>query len=152
MRKNNFCRTLYFNLSKLVQPKSKFSFCPKALLLNNLNKAGDVILCDNKPKNVAIATARLFNEVSVQKNELKRLGFMMCVSQIGLNWIKMNNWAINIVILILFPKSKSRKYLFLHLNFNKSKKNTETKKGSKCFPFLFLYFFLIYLSTFLLEE
>jgi len=36
-----------------------------------LNKAGDVILCGNKAKNVdiAVAMARLFNEVSVQKNK-----------------------------------------------------------------------------------
>ncbi|MCF6333554.1 MAG: hypothetical protein L3J11_09750, partial [Draconibacterium sp.] len=34
-------------------------------------KAGDVILSDNKAKNavIAIAIARLFNEVSVQKNK-----------------------------------------------------------------------------------
>ncbi|MCF6333934.1 MAG: hypothetical protein L3J11_11685, partial [Draconibacterium sp.] len=39
----------------------------------------EVILCDNKAKNVAIAivTARLFNEVSVQKNELKRSGYFI---------------------------------------------------------------------------
>ncbi len=39
----------------------------------------EVILCDNEAKNVAIAiaTARLFNEVSVQKNELKRLGYFI---------------------------------------------------------------------------
>ncbi len=37
----------------------------------------EVILCDNKTKNVGIAivTARLFNEVSVQKNESKWLGY-----------------------------------------------------------------------------
>ncbi|MCF6332672.1 MAG: hypothetical protein L3J11_05250 [Draconibacterium sp.] len=43
----------------------------KALLQNKLDKAGDVILCDNKAKNavIAIAIARLFNAVSVQKNK-----------------------------------------------------------------------------------
>ena len=37
----------------------------------------EVALCDNKAKNVgiAIATARLFNEVSVQMNESKLLGY-----------------------------------------------------------------------------
>ncbi|MCF6334010.1 MAG: hypothetical protein L3J11_12070 [Draconibacterium sp.] len=41
----------------------------------------EVILCDNKAKNVAIAivTARLFNEVSVQKNELKRSGYFITI-------------------------------------------------------------------------
>ncbi|MCF6332388.1 MAG: hypothetical protein L3J11_03810 [Draconibacterium sp.] len=41
----------------------------------------EVILCDNKAKNVAIAiaTARLFNEVSVQKNKLKRLGYFIAI-------------------------------------------------------------------------
>ncbi|MCF6334110.1 MAG: hypothetical protein L3J11_12580 [Draconibacterium sp.] len=39
----------------------------------------EVILCDNKTKNVAIATARLFNEVSVQKNELKRLSYFITI-------------------------------------------------------------------------
>ena len=43
----------------------------KALLRNKLDKAGDIILCGNKAKNVdiAVAMARLFNEVSVQKNK-----------------------------------------------------------------------------------
>ncbi len=41
----------------------------------------EAILCDNKAKNVVIAitTARLFNEVSVQKNELKRLGYFIAI-------------------------------------------------------------------------
>ena len=41
----------------------------------------EIILCDNKAKNVgiAIATARLFNEVSVQKNESKRLGYFFTI-------------------------------------------------------------------------
>jgi len=36
-----------------------------------LDRAGEVILCDNKAKNTGIAkaTARLFNAVSVQKNK-----------------------------------------------------------------------------------
>ncbi len=44
----------------------------------------EVILCDNKAKNVviAIATARLFNEVSVQKNELKRLGYFITIPKV----------------------------------------------------------------------
>ncbi|MCF6333976.1 MAG: hypothetical protein L3J11_11895 [Draconibacterium sp.] len=38
-------------------------------------------MCDNKAKNVAIAivTARLFNEVSVQKNELKWSGYFITI-------------------------------------------------------------------------
>ena len=41
----------------------------------------EVILCDNKAKNagIAIDTVRLFNEVSVQKNELKRLGYFLTI-------------------------------------------------------------------------
>ncbi|MCF6331671.1 MAG: hypothetical protein L3J11_00190 [Draconibacterium sp.] len=41
----------------------------------------EVILCDNKAKNVAITivTARLFNEVSVQKNELRRSGYFITI-------------------------------------------------------------------------
>ena len=37
----------------------------------------EVILCDNKAKNagIAIDMVRLFNEVSVQKNESKRAGY-----------------------------------------------------------------------------
>ena len=43
----------------------------KALLQNKLGKAGDVIFCNNKAKNVGIASAmaRLFNAVSVQNNK-----------------------------------------------------------------------------------
>ena len=43
----------------------------KVLLRNKLDKAGEDILYDNKAKNtgIAIATTRLFNEVSVQKNK-----------------------------------------------------------------------------------
>ncbi|MCF6357578.1 MAG: hypothetical protein L3J54_07205, partial [Draconibacterium sp.] len=41
----------------------------------------EVILCDNKAKNVAIdiVITRLFNEVSVQKNELKRSGYFITI-------------------------------------------------------------------------
>ncbi len=41
----------------------------------------EVILCDNKAKNavIAIAIARLFNAVSVQKNELKWLGYFITI-------------------------------------------------------------------------
>ena len=41
----------------------------------------EFILCDNKAKNagIAINTVRLFNEVSVQKNELKRLGYLFTI-------------------------------------------------------------------------
>ncbi len=40
-----------------------------------------IILCDNKAKNagIAIVTARLFNEVSVQENESKRLGYFFTI-------------------------------------------------------------------------
>ncbi len=46
-----------------------------------MTEIDEVILCDNKTKNVAIAiaTVRLFNEVSVQKNELKRLGYFVTI-------------------------------------------------------------------------
>jgi len=49
--------------------------CPsgvsQGLLRNKLDTAGDVIFYDNKAKNtgIAIATARLFNTVSVKKNK-----------------------------------------------------------------------------------
>ena len=41
----------------------------------------EVILCDNKAENVGIAidTARLFNEVSVQKNESKRVSYFIAI-------------------------------------------------------------------------
>jgi len=41
----------------------------------------EIILCDNEAKNagIAIATARLFNEVSVQKNESKQLGYFFTI-------------------------------------------------------------------------
>jgi hypothetical protein len=41
----------------------------------------EVILCHNKAKNagIAIDTARLFNEVSVQKNESKRVGYFITI-------------------------------------------------------------------------
>ena len=40
-----------------------------------------VILCDNKTKNagIAIVTARLFDEVNVQMNELKQLGYFFTI-------------------------------------------------------------------------
>ena len=45
----------------------------------------EVILCDNKAKNagIAIDTVRLFNEVSVQKNESKRLGYFFTIPKYG---------------------------------------------------------------------
>ncbi len=51
----------------------------KALLRNRLTKADDVILCGNKAKNVdiAVAMARLFNVVSVQKNKSERSGYFV---------------------------------------------------------------------------
>ncbi len=41
----------------------------------------EVILCDNKAKNagIAVVTARLFNEVNVQKNESKQLGYFFTI-------------------------------------------------------------------------
>ena len=44
----------------------------------------EVILCDNKAKNagIAIDTVRLFNEVSVQKNESKRLGYFFTIPKL----------------------------------------------------------------------
>ena len=43
----------------------------KALSRNKLDRLGDVILFANEAKNTDIATARLFNKVSGQKNESK---------------------------------------------------------------------------------
>ena len=47
----------------------------------------EVILCDNKAKNagIAIDTVRLFNEVSVQKNESKRLGYFFTIPKYSLH-------------------------------------------------------------------
>jgi hypothetical protein len=44
----------------------------------------EIILCDNKAKNagIAIDTVRLFNEVSVQKNESKRAGYFITIPKI----------------------------------------------------------------------
>ncbi len=41
----------------------------------------EVILCDNKAKNagIAIDTVRLFNEVSMQKNESKWAGYFVTI-------------------------------------------------------------------------
>jgi len=41
----------------------------------------EVVLCDNKAKNtgISIDTVRLFNEVSVQKNKSKRLGYFFTI-------------------------------------------------------------------------
>jgi hypothetical protein len=41
----------------------------------------EIILCDNKAKNagIAIDTVRLFNEVSVQKNESKWAGYFITI-------------------------------------------------------------------------
>jgi len=49
------------------------SFTTKGSRNNKLLKVDEVILCANKAKNVTIAgaTVRLFNAVSVQKNESK---------------------------------------------------------------------------------
>ena len=44
----------------------------------------EIILYDNKAKNtgIAIVTARLFNEVSVQENESKRLGYFFTIPKL----------------------------------------------------------------------
>jgi len=44
-----------------------------------LDKTGDVVLCDNKAKytGIALAMARLFNAVSVQKNKLEWLSYFV---------------------------------------------------------------------------
>ena len=41
----------------------------------------EIILCDNKAKNagLAIDTARLFNEFSVQKNESEQAGYFITI-------------------------------------------------------------------------
>jgi len=53
----------------------------KGLLWNKLTKAGEVILCNNKAKNadIALATARLFNEVSAQNNESERASYSITI-------------------------------------------------------------------------
>ena len=60
----------------------------------------EVILCDNKAKNVAIAiaiaTARLFNEVSVQKNELKRLGYFITIPKVVFKKIRFFQKIVNL--------------------------------------------------------
>ena len=45
----------------------------------------EVILCDNKAKNagIAVVTARLFNEVNVQKNESKQLDYFFTIPKGG---------------------------------------------------------------------
>ncbi len=54
-----------------IDPRKFTSITPKALLQNKLDKAGDIILCNNKAKNagIAVAMTRFFNAVSVQKNK-----------------------------------------------------------------------------------
>jgi len=51
----------------------------------------EIILCDNKAKNAGITypahtgvidTARLFNEVNVQKNESKRLDYFFTIPKV----------------------------------------------------------------------
>ncbi len=60
-----------------------FAFCllPLALLRSKLTKASEVILCDNKAKNtgIAIATASIFNEVSVQKSKLEWSSYFLAM-------------------------------------------------------------------------
>ena len=54
----------------------------KALLRNKLNKTGEVILCNNKAKNVGITSAMtsVFNPVSVQKNKPERSSYFVTMS------------------------------------------------------------------------
>jgi len=51
----------------------------KGLLRNKVYRIGDVILCSDKAKNtvIAIVKTRLFNEVSVQKNKTKCIGYFV---------------------------------------------------------------------------
>ena len=57
----------------------------KALLRNKLDKTGEVILCNNKAKNadIAIAMARLFNAVSVQKNKSEWSSYFVTMPKIN---------------------------------------------------------------------
>ncbi len=57
----------------------------------------EIILCDNKAKNagIAIDTVRLFNEVSVQKNESKQLGYFFSIP-------KYDSAAINVFFFFIF--------------------------------------------------
>ena len=61
----------------------------------------EVILCANKAKNVAIAiaTMRLFNEISVQKNQSDRLGYFITIPKSNMNIIMKN---VFILIAIIF--------------------------------------------------
>ena len=49
-----------------------------------MDKAGDVIFCDNKAKNtgIAVAMTRLFNAVSVQKNKPEWLSYFMTMPKV----------------------------------------------------------------------
>ncbi len=59
----------------------QFCLLPLALLRSKLTKASEVILCDNKAKNtgIAIATASIFNEVSVQKSKLEWSSYFLAM-------------------------------------------------------------------------
>jgi len=49
------------------------------MLQNKVYRIDDLILCNNEAKNIAIALAktRLFNEISMQKNESKYKGYLV---------------------------------------------------------------------------
>ncbi len=49
--------------------------------MNKSYRVGEVILCNNKAKNIviAVAKARLFNEVGVQKNESERASYSITI-------------------------------------------------------------------------
>jgi hypothetical protein len=69
---------LVFKIVEILALKRQSS---KGLLWNKLTKVGEVILCNNKAKNadIALAKARLFNEVSVQKNESERASYSIII-------------------------------------------------------------------------
>jgi hypothetical protein len=50
-----------------------------------MTEIDEVILCDYKAKNagIAIDTVRLFNAVSVQKNESKRAGYFITIPKLS---------------------------------------------------------------------
>ena len=67
---------------------SKILGTTKALLRNKLDKADEVILCNSKTKNVdiAIAMARLFNAVSVQKNKSEWSSYFVTMPKANCAW------------------------------------------------------------------
>ncbi len=73
--------------SSAKEAELNFNNFSNALLRNKLTKASEVILCDNKAKNtgIAIATASIFNEVSVQKSKLEWSSYFLAMPKYQLS-------------------------------------------------------------------